>query len=52
MDYTTPDFAGFNLTGGIYDPLNSLTDAGTPQPKKAPGFHAKATYTSSFSELP
>ena len=21
MDYTTPDFAGFNITGGIFDPL-------------------------------
>jgi len=50
MDYTTPDFAGFNITGGIFDPLNSLTDAGVPQPKKSPGFHAKATYTSSFSD--
>ena len=26
MDYTTPDFSGFNLTVGIFDPLNSLTD--------------------------
>ena len=45
MDYTTPDFAGFNVTLGIFDPVNSLTEAGTATPKKAPGFHGKATYT-------
>ena len=45
IDYTTPDFSGFNVTLGAFDPLNSLTDVGTPQPKKAPGFHAKATFT-------
>jgi predicted porin len=44
MDYTTPDVAGFNFTLGIFDPVNSLTDSSN-QPKKAPGFHAKATYT-------
>jgi predicted porin len=45
IDYTTPDFSGFNVSVGAFDPLNSLTDVGTPQPKKAPGFHAKATFT-------
>ncbi len=50
MDYTTPDFSGFNLTVGIFDPLNSLTDVGETQPKKAPGIHAKATYTMNFSD--
>ncbi|MDP8986130.1 MAG: porin [Pseudomonadota bacterium] len=50
MDYTTPDFAGFNLTAGIFDPINSLTDAGTNTPKKAPGFHGKATYTYKMSD--
>jgi predicted porin len=51
MNYTTPDFAGANLTVGIFDPLNSLTaPAGaTNEPKKAPGFQAKATYTYKFS---
>ena len=61
MNYTTPDFAGLNLTVGIFDPLNSLTPppgatnpitlavADTNQPKKAPGFHAKATYTYKWS---
>jgi predicted porin len=57
IDYTTPDFSGFNLTVGAFDPLNPLCvnagtycDIGTPEPKKAPGFHAKATYTLPISE--
>jgi len=56
IDYTTPDFSGFNLTVGIFDPLNSLTaplnSAGTSSnaPKKAPGFQAKATYTHKISD--
>jgi predicted porin len=45
IDYTTPDFSGLNLTVGIFDPLNSLSDAGTVEAKKAPGFHGKVTYT-------
>ena len=52
MDYTTPNFSGFNATLGIFDPLNSLSEpAGAEtQPKKAPGFHAKVTWTLPFSE--
>jgi predicted porin len=50
IDYTTPDFSGFNLTLGAFDPINSLTDLGTPDPKKAPGFHAKATFTLPISD--
>jgi predicted porin len=50
MDYTTPDFSGFAVTVGIFDPLNSLTDAGTADPKKAPGFHAKISYTLTIAE--
>jgi len=45
IDYTTPDVSGFNLTVGIFDPINSLTDIGTVEAKKAPGFHGKITYT-------
>src|SRR5580658_7494117 len=50
MDYTTPDMSGFAVTVGIFDPLNSLTDAGTADPKKAPGFHAKISYTLTIAE--
>lgn len=61
IDYTTPDFSGFNLTLGVFDPLNSLSeefptgtagasDAATVSPKKAPGFQAKVTWTLPFSE--
>jgi predicted porin len=49
MNYTTPDFSGFNFTIGIFDPLNSLTDTANT-PKKAPGFHGKATYTLNMSD--
>jgi predicted porin len=45
MDYTTPDFAGFNATVGIFDPINSLTNGDTTEPKKAPGFHGKVAWT-------
>jgi predicted porin len=47
MDYTTPDFAGFNLTGGIFEPIDSLTPpaGASPETHKAPGFHGKAAYT-------
>src|SRR5580658_3544639 len=50
IDYTTPDISGFALTVGIFDPLNSLSDTGTADPKKAPGFHAKLTYTLAIAE--
>jgi predicted porin len=52
MDYTTPDLSGFSFTLGIFDPLNSLTEpaGSTVEPKKAPGFHAKGSYTLPFSD--
>jgi len=50
IDYITPDFSGFNLTIGAFDPLNGLSDPGEAQPKQAPGFHAKASYTLPFSD--
>lgn len=60
IDYTTPDLSGFSFTLGVFDPLNSLSEptnnATTPptpatvEPKKGPGFHAKADYTLPFSE--
>jgi predicted porin len=50
IDYTTPDLSGFSLTVGIFDPLNSLTDDATVEPKKAPGVHAKISYTLPISD--
>ncbi len=51
IDYTTPDLSGFAVTVGVYDPLNSLSDFGaTVEAKKAPGFHAKLTYTLPIAE--
>ena len=53
IDYTTPDFSGFKVTFGIFDPLNSLSDNNpgyATAPKKAPGFHAKISWTLPFSD--
>jgi predicted porin len=49
MDYTTPDIAGFNLTAGIFAPVNPI-DGTTSAGRKTPGFHAKATYTLKMSD--
>lgn len=43
INYTTPDFAGFKLTVGVFDPLEPITQ-GTPTPEGSPGFHGKAVY--------
>jgi predicted porin len=45
IDYTTPDLSGFAFTVGVFDPLNSLSDGSDVEAKKAPGFHAKLSYT-------
>jgi predicted porin len=53
IDYTTPDFSGFSVTFGIFDPLNSLSDSNAgydTAAKKAPGFHAKISLTLPFSD--
>jgi predicted porin len=50
INYTTPDFSGFNVTIGIFDPINSLSDVGTTEAKNAPGFHGKLTYTLPLAE--
>jgi predicted porin len=43
MNYTTPDFAGFKLTAGIFEPVNPAGTASTA--KSSPGFHGKVAYT-------
>ena len=35
---------------GIFDPINSLSDPGTVEAKKAPGLHGKLTYTMTIAE--
>jgi len=52
INYTTPDISGFSFTLGIFDPLNSLSEptGATVEPKKAPGFHAKGSFTLPFSD--
>ncbi len=41
ITYTTPDFAGFKLSAGIFQPLAT---AGESELNDMPGFQAKATY--------
>jgi predicted porin len=43
IDYTTPNMAGTKVTFGIFDPLNSLTQA--PINHSTPGLQAKIAYT-------
>src|SRR5947209_8068200 len=45
IDYTTPEISGFSFTVGIFDPINSIGDAGTTAGKKAPGIHGKISDT-------
>jgi len=49
IDYTTPDFAGFKATIGIFDPIEPIGQVlppGTPPPpESAPGIHGKLAYT-------
>jgi hypothetical protein len=49
MNYTTPDYSGANLTIGIFDPVNSLTEPGAAAGKSAPGFHAKVAWKGDFN---
>lgn len=43
INYTTPDLGGTKVTVGIFDPLNSLTQA--PINHSTPGFQGKIAYT-------
>ncbi len=43
INYTTPDIGGAKITLGIFDPLDSLTQA--PLNHSSPGFHGKIAYT-------
>ncbi|MBL8265759.1 MAG: porin [Steroidobacter sp.] len=44
INYTTPDFSGFKITLGIFDPVEPITQ-GAATPKGSPGFHGKVAYT-------
>ena len=45
ITYTTPDFSGFKLSIGVFDPLEPLLQ-GVPTPESSPGFHGKVAFTS------
>ncbi len=44
INYTTPVFGGFQLTVGLFDPLEPIMQ-GAPTPETRPGFHGKVAYT-------
>jgi predicted porin len=44
ITYTTPDFGGFKLSIGVFDPLEPIVQ-GIPTPEGSPGFHGKVAYT-------
>jgi predicted porin len=45
INYTTPDFSGFKLTVGIFDPLEPIVQGTPTPPESSPGFHGKIAYT-------
>lgn len=45
MNYTTPDFGGFKLTLGIFDPLEPIGGPDAGGAEGEPGFHGKAAFT-------
>lgn len=49
ITYTSPSFAGFQASIGIFEPLQSLT--GPAESNKEPGYHAKITYDHKFGEI-
>ena len=43
INYTTPEFAGFKVTVGIFDPLEPIVQT-TPTPESSPGYQGKVSY--------
>jgi predicted porin len=43
IDYTTPDFAGFKITLGVFDPLEPIVQD-VAVPETSPGIHGKVVY--------
>jgi predicted porin len=43
INYTTPDFAGFKITLGVFDPLEPIVQD-VAVPESSPGFHGKVAY--------
>ncbi len=49
ITYTSPKFAGLQLTAGIFQPLQSLS--GPDETGKSPGFQGKVTYDAKFGDF-
>ncbi len=49
ITYTSPDFAGFKVAAGVFQPLRSLT--APAQTNTAPGFQGKVTYDKTFGDV-
>jgi len=43
IDYTTPDFGGFKITLGIFDPIEPIVQD-VAVPESSPGYHAKFAF--------
>ncbi|HEX7781534.1 MAG TPA: porin [Sphingobium sp.] len=49
ITYTSPKLGGFQVSAGIFEPLQSLTGPG--ETSKSPGFQAKIVYDAKFGDL-
>lgn len=49
ITYSTPNFAGFQASAGVFQPLKSLT--GPDQTNSSPGFQGKITYDGKFGGI-
>jgi hypothetical protein len=49
ITYTTPSFAGFTASIGVFEPMSSLT--GPDESNKQPGFQAKLVYDGKFGDV-
>lgn len=49
ITYSTPTFAGFQASAGVFQPLKSLT--GPDQTNSSPGFQGKLTYDGKFGGI-
>lgn len=49
ITYTSPKFAGFQISAGVFEPLQSLTGPG--ETSQSPGFQGKIVYDNKFGDF-
>jgi len=49
ITYTSPNWGGFQVSAGLFEPLSSLT--GPAETSKSPGFQAKIVYDRKFGDV-